>query len=219
MTWTRACRGPEQRRNPARLPTDSATIRRQATAEHAGTGTADDVFLRDAASARLEAVLFSAQEPVSPRRLMAIGEVSSAFELQGALEKLQSAYEREGSAFQIVQMAGGWQLLTRPEYFTWLTRLRQSTGDVKLSPALLETLAIIAYRQPIMRADLEAIRGVHCVDALRELMERGLVRIVGRDESLGRPILYGTGRQFLQAFCLRDLQDLPPLDDAKKNGT
>jgi segregation and condensation protein B len=197
------------------LPIDAPTIRRQGKAEHAGIVTADP-FLRDLASARLEAVLFSAQEPVSPRRLMTIAEISSAFELQGALEKLQSAYEREGSAFQIVQMAGGWQLLTRPEYFAWLMRLRQSSGNAKLSPALLETLAIIAYRQPIMRADLEAIRGVQCVDALRELMERGLVRIVGRDESLGRPILYGTGRQFLRAFCLRDLQDLPPLDDAKK---
>ena len=117
----------------------------------------------------------------------------------------------EGSAFQVEEIAGGYQLLTRPEFHPWLVRLRQTAGEPKLSGALLETLAIVAYRQPIMRADLEAIRGVHCGDILRQLMERGLVRIAGRDDSLGRPVLYGTTKKFLATFGLRDLRDLPPV--------
>jgi segregation and condensation protein B len=180
-----------------------------------GAVAAGDHFVRDVATARLEAALFSAEGPISVRRLMAIAELPEVPEIHRALEILRTAYEQEGSAFQIVELAGGLQLLTRPEYFTWIMRFRQSTGNAKLSPALLETLAIVAYRQPIMRADLEAIRGVHCGDALRELMERGLVRIAGRDDSLGRPIRYATGRHFLQAFGLRDLQDLPPLEMEK----
>jgi segregation and condensation protein B len=116
----------------------------------------------------------------------------------------------DGSAFRVEDIAGGYQLLTRPEFHPWLVRLRQTAGEPKLSGALLETLAIVAYRQPIMRADLEAVRGVHCGDALRTLMERGLVRIAGRHDSLGRPVLYATTKKFLATFGLRDLRDLPP---------
>ena len=101
--------------------------------------------------------------------------------------------------------------MTRPEFHPWLVRLRQTAGEPKLSGVLLETLAIVAYRQPIMRADLEAIRGVHCGDALRHLMERGLVRMAGRHDSLGRPVLYATTKKFLTTFGLRDLRDLPPV--------
>jgi segregation and condensation protein B len=101
-------------------------------------------------------------------------------------------------------------------YFSWLARLRQGAGEGRLTATLLETLAIVAYRQPIMRADLEVIRGVDCRDSLQELMVRGLVRISGRDESLGRPILYSTTKRFLQLFGLRDLSDLPSLETAKK---
>jgi segregation and condensation protein B len=165
--------------------------------------------------ARVEAALFCAEEPVSLRRLTALAEVSHLVDTQRAIDLLISANEAEPSAFQIVDVAGGYQLLTRPEFFPWLVRLRQAAGEMKLSATLLETLAIVAYRQPIMRADLEAVRGVHCGDALRELMERGLVRIVGRDDSLGRPILYGTTKKFLQVFALRDLRDLPELETGK----
>ena len=93
---------------------------------------------------------------------------------------------------------------------SWLVRLRQTAGEPRLIGALLETLAIVAYRQPIMRADLESVRGVHCGDALRQLMERGMIRIAGRDDSLGRPVLYATTKKFLATFGLRDLRDLPP---------
>ena len=109
-------------------------------------------------------------------------------------------------------MAGGWQLLTRPEYHPWLARLRRASADARLTPAMRETLTIAAYRQPITRADLEAVRGVQSGDVLRQLMERGLVRIAGRDESLGRPVLYATTKKFLQTFGLKSLRDLPSAD-------
>ncbi len=115
----------------------------------------------------------------------------------------------DGTAFQIEELAGGVQLLTRPQYHRWLTTLRRGSVEVRLTAPARETLAIVAYRQPIMRADVEAIRGVHCGDTLRLLMERGLVRIAGRDDSLGRPVLYGTTKKFLQLFGLRSLKELP----------
>jgi segregation and condensation protein B len=161
--------------------------------------------------ARLEAVLFAAEEALGLRRLATLAELGGGAEVRRLLERLRDLLAAEGSAFRIEEIAGGFQLLTRPEFHPWLERLRQTAGEPKLSGVLLETLAIIAYRQPIMRADLEAVRGVHCGDALRHLMERGLVRIAGRHDSLGRPVLYGTTKKFLATFGLRDLRDLPPV--------
>jgi segregation and condensation protein B len=126
------------------------------------------------------------------------------------VRKLQLLYDQDGSAFQAEELAGGYQLLTRPEYHPWLARQRRSGDELRLTPAARETLTIVAYRQPIMRADIEAVRGVQCSEVLRQLMERGLVRIAGRHNSLGRPVLYGTTKKFLQAFGLKSLRDLPP---------
>lgn len=181
---------------------------------HASTGagsTGPDV--RDDRLARLEAVLASADDPVTPRRLSILAELSGSEEVRQLVDRLRTMYADEDSAIQVVEIAGGYQLMTRPEFHPWLAKLRQASGESKLSPALLETLAIVAYRQPIMRADLEAIRGVHCGEGLRQLMERGLVRIAGRHDSLGRPVLYATTKKFLQHFGLRDLRDLPPVTD------
>ena len=125
------------------------------------------------------------------------------------LRKLQGLYDSDDTAFQIEELAGGFQLLTRPAYHRWLATLRRGQVDLHLTGAARETLAIVAYRQPIMRANIEAIRGVHCGETLRLLMEKGLVRITGRDDSLGRPVLYGTTKKFLQIFGLRTLKDLP----------
>jgi segregation and condensation protein B len=122
---------------------------------------------------------------------------------------LRGLYVRGGSAFQVEELAGGYQLLTRPEFHPWLTRLRQSAGEATLSAPAKETLAIVAYRQPVTRADIEAIRGVGCGDVLRQLMEKGLVRLAGRDDSLGRPALYETTKLFLQMFGLKSIKDLP----------
>jgi segregation and condensation protein B len=111
-----------------------------------------------------------------------------------------------------VEVAGGFQLLTRPIFYRWLARMPAPPAELRLSGAALETLTIVGYRQPIMRADVEAVRGVQCGDILRQLMERGLVRIAGRHDSLGRPVLYGTTRKFLQVFGLKSLRDLPAID-------
>jgi segregation and condensation protein B len=130
-------------------------------------------------------------------------------EVRLAVRRLQGLYAQGGSAFQIEELAGGYQLLTRPEFHPWLIRLKQTSQELRLSPAARETLAIVAYRQPIMRADIESIRGVQCGDILRVLMEKGLIRVAGRHHSLGRPVLYGTTRKFLQFFGLKSLEELP----------
>jgi segregation and condensation protein B len=202
--------GPQLARRSDCLPTNHRRPywrRSSVAAEPALTGP--DV--RDARLARLEAVLFAAEEPYSARRLAALAELADAAEARRLIGRLRGLLVAEGSAFRVEDIAGGYQLLTGPEFHPWLVRLRQTAGEPRLTGVLLETLAIIAYRQPIMRADLEGVRGVHCGDALRQLMERGLIRIAGRDDSLGRPVLYATTKKFLATFGLRDLRDLPPV--------
>ncbi len=170
--------------------------------------------LREPPLALVEAVLLAADEPLSPRKLARAADLADAAEARKLLRKLQELYDRDGCAFQVEEIAGGFQLLSRPEYHRWLVRLRAGQ-DLRLTAAARETLAIVAYRQPIVRADIEAIRGVHCGETLRLLMEKGLIRIAGRDTSLGRPQLYGTTRKFLQFFGLKSLKDLPEVEDLK----
>jgi segregation and condensation protein B len=169
----------------------------------------DAALGRDPRLAMVEAALMAADEPLTVRRLAAAAGLADAAEARRLAARLQALYDKDGAAFQLAELAGGWQLLTRPEYHPWLARLRQVNADARLTPALREALTIVAYRQPITRADVEAVRGVQSGDVLRQLMERGLVRIAGRDESLGRPVVYGTTRRFLQAFGLKSLRDLP----------
>lgn len=197
---------PRDHRLPSiyRLPDDGAP-------ETAGTSELG----RDVRLARVEAALFDADEPLTPRRLATVADLADAGEARRLVRRLQLFYDQDGSGFQVEEIAGGFQLLTRPPFHPWLTRLRRTGNDLRLSPAARETLAIIAYRQPIMRADIEGIRGVQCGDMLQLLMERGLVRIAGRDESLGRPILYGTTRKFLQVFGLKSLRDLPQAEQLR----
>ncbi len=164
---------------------------------------------RDARMARVEAALVAADEPLTPRRLAAAAGLADAAEARRMVEQLQALYDQDETAFQVEELGGGFQLLTRPKYHPWLARLRRTGPEVRLTPAARETLAIVAYRQPITRADVEAIRGVQSSDMLHQLMDKGLVRIAGRDDSLGRPVLYGTTRKFLQVFGLRSLRDLP----------
>jgi segregation and condensation protein B len=175
-------------------------------------------FARSPRLAALEAVLVVADEPLNTRRLAQAAGLADAAEARRLLRQLEELYEREGSAFSVEELAGGFQLLTRTEFYPWLVRLRRATSELKLTPAARETLAIIAYRQPIMRADVEAIRGVQCSDVLKQLMEKNLIRIAGRDDSLGRPVLYGTTRKFLQLFGFRSLRDLPRADEFKRPG-
>jgi segregation and condensation protein B len=185
-------------------------------AETTGTGE----LARDAALAFVEATLLAADEPLSLRRLASAAGLADVAEARRLVQRLQEFYDREGTAFQVEELAGGFQLLTRPEYHPWLARLRRAGNEMRLTPAARETLAIVAYRQPITRADIEAVRGVQSSDMLHQLMEKGLIRISGRDESLGRPVLYATTRKFLQLFGLRSLRDLPQaqelIDPARK---
>jgi len=166
----------------------------------------------------LETLLFVSHEPITLDRLTAVlGGVGKAEVLQ-ALENLRSNYEKNGRGLQISEVAGGFQLATRPEYAPWIKMLGKTKPSAKLSRSGLESLAIIAYKQPIVRAEIEAIRGVETSGVLRTLLERKLVRIVGRKDVPGRPIMYGTTRFFLQHFGLRDLAELPPLREFKELG-
>jgi segregation and condensation protein B len=168
---------------------------------------------RDARLARVEAALLAADEPLTPRRLAVVAELKDTAEARMIVERLQALYQKDDSAFQVEELAGGFQLLTRPEFHPWLARVRRLNVDLRLSGSARETLAIVAYRQPIGRAEVEAIRGVQCGEVLRQLMEKGLLRIAGRDDSLGRPVLYGTTRRFLQYFGLNSLRDLPQVKE------
>ncbi len=172
-------------------------------------GASSDALARERSLALLEAVLLIADEPLPIRKLVQVTGLPDVGAVRRLMKKLQDLYDRDGSAFDLEELAGGFQLLTRPVYHRWLTSLRRSQQELKLTAASRETLAIVAYRQPIMRADIEAIRGVHCGETLRLLMEKGVVKIVGRHDSLGRPVLYGTTKMFLQVFGLNSLKDLP----------
>ena len=178
-------------------------------------GASFDPLAREPALALLEAVLLIADEPLPIRKLVQVAGLADAHTTRRLMTKLQQLYDQDGSAFELEELAGGFQLMTRPEYHRWLASLRKSQVELKLSAAARETLAIVAYRQPIMRADIEAIRGVHCGETLRLLMEKGVVKIVGRDDSLGRPVLYGTTKKFLQLFGLKSLKDLPRVEQLR----
>jgi segregation and condensation protein B len=173
---------------------------------------AADPLGRDAQFALLEAALLIADEPMPIRKLVQVLALPDASSVRRLLAKLQEYYDADGSAFELEELAGGFQLMTRPEYHRWLSSTRHGQQDLKLTAPSRETLAIIAYRQPIMRADIESIRGVHCGETLRLLMEKSLVKITGRDDSLGRPVLYGTTKKFLQVFGLKSLKDLPNIE-------
>lgn len=165
--------------------------------------------------ARLEGVLLLAREPLSTRKLAELAELADGTEARSLVRELGRRLRRRGSAMQAVEVAHGVQLLTRPALAHWLGRLHAPAEEPRLSAPALETLAVAAYRQPTTRAEIEAIRGVQCGEILRLLMERGLLRIVGRSEELGRPFLYGTTRKFLQVFGLRRLEQLPPVDQIR----
>jgi len=159
--------------------------------------------------ATLEGVLFLAREPLSTRKLAQFAGLADGTEARTLVRKLNDLYDAEGCAFRVEEVAGGLQLMSRPKFAPWLRRLQAVPVEIRLSSPALETLAVVAYRQPVLRAEIEAIRGVQCGEILRLLMERDLVRIVGRSEELGRPFLYGTTRLFLQVFGLRHLDELP----------
>jgi segregation and condensation protein B len=163
----------------------------------------------------VEAVLFASEEPLTDARLASIVE-TSAKQVRQHIKNLNDKYQANNNAFRIEQIAGGYQMLTLSPYNHWLKKLLQVRSDNKLSPAALETLAIVAYKQPVMRADIEAIRGVAVGEVIRSLSYKGLVKIVGRAEVLGRPMLYGTTKKFLEIFGLNTLKDLPKVQELQE---
>jgi segregation and condensation protein B len=165
--------------------------------------------------ARVEAALFLAREALSTRILAELAELADGTEARTLLRELSRRMRRRGSAMLPVEVAHGVLLMTRAQLADWIAKVHPPDEDVRLSAPALETLAVVAYRQPIARADVEAIRGVQCGEMLRVLMERDLLRIVGRADELGRPFLYGTTRKFLQVFGLGRLEQLPPVDQIR----
>ncbi len=179
----------------------------------------------------IEALLFSAQKPLSIREMAAAIKGAGAedppragpnafarvteTEIVAALEQLKIEYMQEPRAFQIIEKAEGWQFATDPEYAPWVRQLFPAPKPARLSAPALETLAIIAYRQPITRADVEAVRGVNIDGVLQTLLERGLVKIAGRAEIPGRPLLYETTQFFLDHFGLRNLDELPNVEELR----
>lgn len=177
-----------------------------------------DHFEQQELKAILEALLFMSSEPLPLPRLVALLGHASKTAVQQALDRLRHELDQEGRGLQLVEVAGGYRLVTRAEYAPWVKRLDKTKAAPKLSRSALESLAIIAYKQPIVRAELENIRGVETSGVLRTLLERKLIRIVGRQEVPGRPIMYGTTKFFLEHFGLKDLSSLPPLREFKELG-
>ena len=156
----------------------------------------------------IESLLLVAEDPLTIDRIKNILALAEKKEIQNALAELSSEYENRKGGFFLREVAGGYQIRTRPEYREWIKRLIQPK-PLRLSKPALETLAIIAYKQPIIRSDIEHIRGVNCGGILRMLLERKLVRILGRKAIPGRPHIYATTKQFLEVFDLKNLEDLP----------
>jgi len=166
----------------------------------------------------IESLLFVAEAPLTIERIKNVVTVANAKEIREALSALSDEYENRQGGFFLREVAGGYQIRTRPEYNEWIKRLLQPS-PLRLSKAALETLALVAYKQPVLRSDVEHIRRVDCGGILRMLLERKLIRVLGRKEIPGRPLIYATTKQFLELFDLKDLKDLPAPKEIEALGT
>jgi len=160
----------------------------------------------------VEALIFASPEPVTIKSLVKLLDGESKDDIVQAIDELKEQYSRPGG-LQMVEVAGGWEIVTRPELHEWVRRMFHERTTQKLSVAALETLAVIAYKQPVTSPEVAEIRGVNAAGVLGTLIERKLVKIVGRKQVVGRPFLYGTTREFLERFGLNDLSDLPKVED------
>ena len=181
-----------------------------------GDGQSDHPTRRSRKHARLEAVLLVADGALSFRKISQFATLADAVEARELVQELNHKLDRGDAAFRIEKVATGVRMMTRPQFSMWLDRLHNRQARSKLSPPMLETLSIVAYRQPVTRADVNKIRGVQASEMLRQLMDRGLIRITGEDDSLGRPYLYGTTRQFLEEYGFGNLDDLPMADTLRR---
>jgi len=160
----------------------------------------------------LEALIFASPEPLTPKAMFKLLDTEPKEDVAAALEELKRDYDRPGG-LQIVEVAGGYQIVTRPDLHEWVRRLFNERTTQKLTVQALETLAVIAYRQPITAAEITEVRGVNTSGVLNTLLERHLIKIVGRKQVVGRPFLYATTKEFLIRFGLNDLSDLPKVED------
>ena len=165
----------------------------------------------------IESLLFVAEEPLTVDRLKRILAQADTKKIRQALDDIAAEYDVRNGGFYLHQVAGGYQVRTRPEYSPWIKRLIQPK-PLRLSKAALETLAIVAYKQPVIRSDIENIRGVDCGGVLRVLLERKFIRVLGRKEIPGRPLIYATTRRFLEVFDLKTLKDLPTPKEIEELG-
>ena len=163
-------------------------------------------------SSIIESLIFSAESALSTDRICELLDEFERAEIKSALTEMVAYYEGRGGGFDLVEVAGGWQFRTRPAFHSYITR-HIKTRISKFSQSALETLAIIAYRQPITRAEVEHLRGVDCGGVLKSLLEKHLVRILGKKDIPGRPLIYGTSKEFLEIFGLKDLKSLPTLKE------
>ncbi len=167
---------------------------------------------------RLEAVLFLARKSLTTRRISQLAVLEDGTEARVLIKSLNKHYDQAGRSFHIKRVAGGFQLLTRPQFFDWINRIKKAPPMIRLSQSAQETLTVIAYRQPIIKADIETIRGISCGEMLRQLLEKGLIKIAGRSEDLGRPFLYATTRQFLTEFGFGNIEQLPEYENLGDQG-
>jgi segregation and condensation protein B len=184
------------------------------SASQADADAAGDNSPQSSPVALVEAILFTADSPLPATKIAQIARLGVK-DVRSAVGALNERYHEVGSAFRVEEIAGGLQMLTLGRYRDVLDRLHSSRADSRLTQAALETLAVVAYRQPVLRADVESIRGVACGEVLRGLMEKQLIRIAGRAQILGRPLLYGTTRRFLELFGLAGLEDLPKAEELR----
>ncbi len=159
----------------------------------------------------IETLLFITDRPLSAPKVNQVAEIGDLALTRDIIKEIQSDYVNAGSAVQIIEIGGGFQMSTKPEYGRWVRKLYNEKMSARLSPAALETLAIIAYKQPVTRAEIEVIRGVDISGPLEKLLDRGLVKIAGRKEVAGRPLVYATTEQFLRVFGLNHLSELPDM--------
>ena len=200
---------PSQRDLPANVLSQGVSDRFSAATTVATDVDREDPRLK---RMRLEAVLLLAKTPLTTRKLAQLADLADGTEARTLVRRLNQVYDQTGRSVRIEQVAGGFRMLTRAAYAPWLARLGHLPSAVRLSSPMMETLAVVAYRGPVSRADVEAVRGVACGELLRQLMERDLIRISGRSEELGRPYLYDTTKHFLQIFGLPSADALPPIN-------
>ena len=160
----------------------------------------------------VEALLFASDTPLEAERIREVLDLPDVHQASGLIEELRARYEASSQGLQIVEVGGGYRMVTRPEVAPWLVRLARARTRTRLSRPALEALAIVAYKQPVSRPEIDAVRGVNSEGVLDNLLERRLIRITGRKEAPGRPYLFETTREFLVAFGLRDIGDLPKVE-------